>query len=60
VLAAKATVVAGAVFAATLPAAAAAFGLGRPMPDTDGCEVSDPFPALAPPTTSSSPMPTDG
>lgn len=46
VLAAKATVVAGVVFAVTLPAAAAAFGLGRAMLDTDAYGVGDPFPAL--------------
>jgi ABC-2 type transport system permease protein len=46
VLAAKATVVAGVVLAVTMPAAAAAFGIGRAMLDADLYAVGDPFPAL--------------
>lgn len=46
VLAAKATVVAGVVLAATLPAAVAAFAVGRAMLDAEVYAVGDPFPAL--------------
>jgi ABC-type transport system involved in multi-copper enzyme maturation permease subunit len=46
VLAAKATVVAGVVFAVTLPAAAVAFGVGRAMLDGDAYPTGAPFPAL--------------
>jgi ABC-2 type transport system permease protein len=46
VLAAKATVVAGVVGAATLPSAAAAFGIGRVMLDADTYATGDAFPAL--------------
>jgi len=46
VLAAKASVVAGVVFAVTLPAAAGAFGIGRVMLDADVYAAGDPFPAL--------------
>lgn len=47
VLAAKATVAAGVVFAVTLPSAAAAFGIGVAMLDGDVYATGDPFPALA-------------
>jgi ABC-2 type transport system permease protein len=46
VLAAKATVVVGVVFAVTLPAAVSAFGIGRAMLDAEVYAVGDPFPAL--------------
>lgn len=46
VLAAKATVVAAVVFAVTLPAAVAAFGIGRAMLDADVYAIGDPFPAV--------------
>jgi ABC-2 type transport system permease protein len=46
VVAAKATVVAGVVFTVTLPAAVAAFGIGRLMLDADMYALGDPFPAL--------------
>jgi ABC-2 type transport system permease protein len=46
VLAAKATVVAGVVFAATLPATAAGFAIGRAMLDGGTYAAGDPFPAL--------------
>jgi ABC-2 type transport system permease protein len=46
VLAAKVTVVAGVVLAVTLPAAVAAFGIGRAMLDGDVYATGDPFPGL--------------
>ena len=46
VLAAKATVVGGVVFMATLPSAAAAFGIGALLLDGDRYVTGEPFPAL--------------
>ncbi|HEY8526919.1 MAG TPA: hypothetical protein VIL48_18245 [Acidimicrobiales bacterium] len=46
VLAAKATVVAGVALAATLPAAVAAYGIGRALLDADVHATGDPFPAV--------------
>jgi ABC-2 type transport system permease protein len=46
VLAAKATVVAGVVFTATLPSALAAFAIGRSLLDGDVYATGDPFPAV--------------